>query len=294
MSVRKRLKKPLGDLPKRKKEPPQWVKDAADRAEARAKGEEQTEPKIPINPVIPSTPIVFIPPPPPRPRPERRRLAGSAGKINVTNPAVSKKAAVSKRLFESYDPEKYPKIATAMILNGATEDDLAVRFGVTRAIIRQWMVTHTEFATACMITREASLADAAVVRSLYQMATGYTVRAEKQFMYRGKIIRAKYDKHIPKDVAAAKFWLANRDPANWGRGTDGSGSSEVSPTSININMIRGMSTEQIRQTMSLLQGILSPNKTLSRLDALKDINNDDDDIIDAEVVEVKDGVQEKE
>jgi len=76
----------------------------------------------------------------------------------------------------------------------------------------------------------------------------------------------------------------NRDPANWGRGAESSQSNDdKTPTTINVNMLRSMSTEQLHNVLQVLKGLMSPNQALGRLDQMK-INNDDM-IEDAEVVE---------
>ncbi|MGI9210883.1 MAG: hypothetical protein ACR2HF_00235, partial [Methylococcaceae bacterium] len=60
-----------------------------------------------------------------------------------------------------------------------------------------------------------TIADAKVARGLFELATGYSHPDEKIFMHQGEIVRAEYNKIIPPDVAAAKMWLINRQPAKW-------------------------------------------------------------------------------
>lgn len=271
------------DLPRKKKQTPAWVKAAADRAEKRSQGDDpwQDPPKpsrVRMKPERledepePATPIV-----PEAPPKSRSSLSGF-------HRSLIKMAA-------TYDPEYHPKAAAEMVLHGATERDLIVAFQITKTVLSMWLAQHPEFAASCSITKQAALADERVVRSVYEMANGYTLPETKVFVHKGEVIKVPVTKHIPKDINAAKYWLMNRDPTRWGKSTDNSSSNDGLPASINIQMIRGMTTEQIRQTMSVLKQVMQPNNTLSRLDEMN-INNDAE-VLEGEFAEVKDGEQKE-
>lgn len=298
---RKRLKRPItseekpisnghgGSLPYvKKRQVPEWVKRAADRAERRARGEDPwEEERKPLR-----VRVVDIPDPPlddeekpmePKRKIERRRLIGSKPRREEKLPTrtIDRTSAM---LASTYDPEYHPKRAAELVLNGATDRDLIVEFHINRTVLSRWMTQYPEFAAACKISREASLADARVERSVYEMANGYYVPAVKIMQYKGEVIKVPYKKYIPKDLNAAKYWLINRDPANWGRGAESSqNNDDKTPTTINVNMLRSMSTEQLHNVLQVLKGLMSPNQALGRLDQMK-INNDDM-IEDAEVIE---------
>jgi hypothetical protein len=118
-----------------------------------------------------------------------------------------------------YKPE-FCSIAQKMCELGATDDDLAEAFEVSERTIRTWMVTHVEFSAACRIGKQA--ADDVVERRFYERAVGYSREAVKIFLPAGAAepIYAPYREHVPADVAAAKFWLMNRQPEKWREKTE--------------------------------------------------------------------------
>ncbi len=92
--------------------------------------------------------------------------------------------------------------------------------------VTAWKQRHPDFAAACVVTDEEKLH--AVTCSLYHRAVGYEHPATKIIPTSGGIFRVPYIKHYPPDVAAIKFYLCNRAPAEWReRAEPGSGSSEV-------------------------------------------------------------------
>jgi hypothetical protein len=114
----------------------------------------------------------------------------------------------------SYKPE-YAKMAKHVAKLGATDTDLAEIFGVSDATIDNWKAQHpTDFLGP--LKEGKAEADARVVRSLYQRATGYSYDAVKIFCSKdGKITKVPYRVHVPPDVTAQIFWLKNRNPAEW-------------------------------------------------------------------------------
>jgi hypothetical protein len=58
-------------------------------------------------------------------------------------------------------------------------------------------------------------ANGRVASALFKKATGYEVKAEKLFQFRGEVVRGEYVEHIPPDTSAASFWLRNRAPELW-------------------------------------------------------------------------------
>lgn len=96
---------------------------------------------------------------------------------------------------------------------GATDYEIAKFLRVSLRSITTWKSRHPEFARA-FVDGKASMDDR-VKRSLYHRAVGYTFASEKLFCYEGDVTRAKTLEHVPPDVNAARFWLANRDRENW-------------------------------------------------------------------------------
>lgn len=107
----------------------------------------------------------------------------------------------------------YPSIAFGMALMGATNAQLAERFGVTTAEFNEWMVKYPELYRRVQLGREDIVAMAA--ESLAMRAIGFTYEAEKLWCQNGEVIRAKYKEYVPPDVSAATFLLTNRRPDVW-------------------------------------------------------------------------------
>lgn len=111
-----------------------------------------------------------------------------------------------------YRPE-YCAVAREMCERGATNADLALKFGVALSTVWVWQTTHAEFFESCKLGRKA--ADDRVEHSFFMRATGYDYVAEKIMSYDGTVVRAQYTEHAPPDPAAIRFWLINRRPKEW-------------------------------------------------------------------------------
>lgn len=109
--------------------------------------------------------------------------------------------------------DEFAKQAEKLCLLGATDSDLANFFEVSVRTINRWKIEHGEFCHALKDAKE--VADARVVRSLYQRAVGYETEAVKIFMPANadEPVYAPYRENIQPDTAAAIFWLKNRQ--NW-------------------------------------------------------------------------------
>lgn len=111
-----------------------------------------------------------------------------------------------------YKPE-YARQAAKMCELGATDDELADFFEVTRKTLCNWKSKHKEFLRALTLGKEAS--DARVVSSLYHRAMGYSHDEERIVTQDGKPEIVTVTRHYPPDTTAAIFWLKNRDPEKW-------------------------------------------------------------------------------
>lgn len=112
----------------------------------------------------------------------------------------------------AYKPEFAEQVYNYCLL-GATDEQLAGFFHVTRRTIDTWKKTQPEFADA--LNRGKVVADADIARSLYQRAKGYSHPEEKVFCNSGEIIVHPVMKHYPPDTVACIFWLKNRQPKLW-------------------------------------------------------------------------------
>lgn len=110
-------------------------------------------------------------------------------------------------LPSTYDPI-YAGQAQKLCVLGATDNDLAGFFEVSRATINRWKVQFPEFADAIVDGKER--ADERVKQALYNKAIGYSYESEKIFCKDGVITRASTIEHVPPSDTAAIFWLKNR------------------------------------------------------------------------------------
>ena len=107
---------------------------------------------------------------------------------------VRKSRASGEGARISYDPNVHPGIIQRLALAGLTQDSIAASLGVHRSTLRSWMDRHEEVDHA--IRFGSDLADAEVVRSLYDQAVGW--------------IDKETGRRKGVNVTAAIFWLKNR------------------------------------------------------------------------------------
>jgi hypothetical protein len=115
----------------------------------------------------------------------------------------------------AYKPE-YCELAHNYCLLGATAEELAGFFDVTRGTINNWIATIPEFATALREGRD--LADARVARKLFTRAMGYDRKVERTVWHRGEERTVSNTLHYPPDTHACIFWLRNRRRRTWREG----------------------------------------------------------------------------
>jgi hypothetical protein len=99
----------------------------------------------------------------------------------------------------------------------ATARELSRALGVSTATLSGWMREHPEVEAAVREVR--SFADDAVESALFKRAIGYeldVVEKTETTTAKGTFSSTKTRvDHIPPDVGAAKFWLANRRRGKW-------------------------------------------------------------------------------
>lgn len=121
--------------------------------------------------------------------------------------------------LSKYNPEYHDDWAWSLALKGATDDEMAAAFGISRRTFLRWRKEHESFDEA--IERGKNAADAKVEKSLYQRALGYTVTDEEKVVEMDqdgnvKPIRIKtIKKHITPDTMAMMYWLNNRSRKYW-------------------------------------------------------------------------------
>jgi hypothetical protein len=111
-----------------------------------------------------------------------------------------------------YKPE-YIELAHNYCLLGATNEVLGDFFGVTSRTIDNWIATHPDFADA--VRRGRAVADARVVRALFDRACGFSHQVSRTTLYRGKEQTVTNTVSYPPDTQACMFWLRNRQRHYW-------------------------------------------------------------------------------
>lgn len=122
-----------------------------------------------------------------------------------------------------YKPE-YANQATIACRLGATDQDLAELFQVSRSTINLWKIEFPEFSDALKAPKET--ADFRVERSLYQRAIGYSHEEDDIRVVDNQIVITPTIKHYPPDTTACIFWLKNRMPEQYRANPDGGDSAE--------------------------------------------------------------------
>jgi hypothetical protein len=96
---------------------------------------------------------------------------------------------------------------------GATNEVLADFFGVTRRTIQNWIATHPDFADA--VYRGRAVADAVVVRALFERCKGFSHQVSRTTLYQGEARTITNTVSYPPDTQACMFWLRNRQRQYW-------------------------------------------------------------------------------
>lgn len=114
-----------------------------------------------------------------------------------------------------YNPEYHDDWAWSLALKGATDQEVAEAFGVSKRTIIRWKEDHPSFAEAYQ--RGKDIADAKVKKALYERAIGYEVTEKESTVDvdpktgESKPVRVKTTtKKYPPDTMAAMYWLNNR------------------------------------------------------------------------------------
>lgn len=123
---------------------------------------------------------------------------------------MSEKSALGRpSKFNDAIKEKILSLARA----GKTNEQIADIIGVHVRTIENWQGNKPDLMWALKEAKHA--ADDLVEASLFSRAVGYSHPEEKVFQNEGDIVTHNTVKQYPPDVAAAIFWLKNRQPDKW-------------------------------------------------------------------------------
>jgi transcriptional regulator with XRE-family HTH domain len=96
---------------------------------------------------------------------------------------------------------------------GATDEELADFFGVSKQTLYNWQKARGEFLDS--IKKGKLFSDAEVADKLFKRATGYEHPEDDIRAINGEIVITPTVKHYPPDTGAAIFWLKNRQSSKW-------------------------------------------------------------------------------
>lgn len=138
--------------------------------------------------------------------------------------STEEKRAVGRA--SKYKPE-YCEEQTKLLMLGATDQDLADYFGVSKSTIYEWRLKHQEFSDSVLAGRQR--ADMEIAFSAFERAKGKEYFEEvptkvKRITYdeKGKkiseheeVVVTRVRKFIPPDPTTIQFWLKNRKQVAW-------------------------------------------------------------------------------
>ena len=109
-----------------------------------------------------------------------------------------------------HDPLSIARVIGSL---GGTTKMLARALDVNESSVKDWLRKNERLATA--LKDEKAKADAAVEKSLYQRALGYSHKDVDIRVIEGKLVKTKIVKHYPPDTTACIYWTKNRRPDLW-------------------------------------------------------------------------------
>jgi hypothetical protein len=143
-----------------------------------------------------------------------------------------------------YDPA-ICALVTDYCLLGAKNEEISRLLSISEATFADWFRDKPDFREAVQAGR--AVADAAVAKSLYHRAKGYSCPKTVVHVIGGQIVRTEIIEHYPPDTAAAFIWLQNRRRDDWKqRQADG---AEAQP-----DEIAALAQDAIRRAMATTEG----------------------------------------
>ena len=96
---------------------------------------------------------------------------------------------------------------------GATDAQIAEKFGIAESTLYSWKGKHTSFAEALKEAKD--VADDLVEMSLFKRAVGFQHPDLHFSAYEGYVTTTPFTKVHAPDTTACIFWLKNRRPELW-------------------------------------------------------------------------------
>jgi transposase len=133
---------------------------------------------------------------------------------------------MAKGKFQKWLTSDGLMLLEAWVRDGLSDEQIARKIGISRSTLSAWKVSYSDISDA--LSRGKEPVDVEVENALHKLALGYTVPVQKTFKVKrvffdamGRRCEAEelavgYDEvHVPANVNAQKFWLANRKPETW-------------------------------------------------------------------------------
>lgn len=142
-----------------------------------------------------------------------------------SEPTIATSTPKKKRGRKSSYSADFNELAYNFCLLGATDEQLAENFGISRNTLKSWKKKHQKFMAS--IKAGKKLADAEIARSLYERAHGAHWKEQQAFKCKDVTWEGNHrieSEHIevvwveraaPPDTEACKVWLNNRNKENW-------------------------------------------------------------------------------
>lgn len=148
---------------------------------------------------------------------------------------------MGRKTVSAYNPQYHIAWGWSLAIKGATDQEIADAFGVSRMTINRWKKKYPEFAASLANGKKA--ADARVEKSLFDRCIGYEVEEEEKTIDVHKdgtskigTIRTRKKKILP-DVMAIMYWLNNRsrDTGEWAQMQNIKKQEKVEPVSFTFD-----------------------------------------------------------
>lgn len=180
--------------------------------------------------------------------------------------------------FSKYQGKVSDEKVYSLSLLGLNDKDLALCFDITPHTFIAWREKYPSFAEALKHGREVS--DAQVAAALFQRAVGFHQSVVDVRAVGGEIVKTRYKKYFPPNVAAGMYWLNNRQGGQWGnkKTIDVTANINTTVTSIDVS---DFSLEELMVAKKLG---LSLEKQRKQMEA---------NVIDAEGYDYQDGIEER-
>ena len=154
----------------------------------------------------------------------------------------SKRGAPTK-----YKPEYAEQARKYCLLEGATDEELAIAFGVSLKTIDNWKKQHPNFLQA--VNEGKKIADANVAEAFYKRAVGIEfTEVTRELVDDSLTVTKEVTRLIPPDAGAALNWLKNRQPEKWRDKVDINHSGKIE-----TNDLSNLSDAQLSQLLTELE-----------------------------------------